>query len=483
LGPEPELGSRLRGFHIVYRDLSISLLAKEEMDMRNTLWSLIVVVLIAAGGFALTGCGNTPSQNKGAHSACDAFEAAYADAVNKIDAVSKDDPKLGAAYVSAVIGPLRTAESSLRSLNDSAGAVQVGYARETLERAISQRSGESTETAMAAMRSLEQAKALVHTACRNAAYVAESRPTASTSTPTQNPYVNDKRQKDLAEAKQLLQAGAHPDAKGEGGRTTLMNAASDGHLELVKLMLQAKANPDLMDKDGFTAIMFAAKNNHLDVVQALLAAKADPNLIDSDQSKYYYGRTAVWLAAESGLLDMVKALLQAGANPDAKDRVGRTALMRAADNGHLEVIKALLAAKADPNLKDNGGQVALIWAKTNVEVVKALLAAKADPNAKDAEGQTVLLRIADRETPANHYTEVVKALLQAGADPNLTNDQAYRRTPLMAAAQRGNAATVSALLAAGANPNAKDSGGQTAMKVGARFPEVEKALKIGGALE
>uniref|UniRef100_A0A7S4DMH6 Uncharacterized protein n=2 Tax=Lotharella globosa TaxID=91324 RepID=A0A7S4DMH6_9EUKA len=61
------------------------------------------------------------------------------------------------------------------------------------------------------------------------------------------------------------------DTANSGGRTALMFASCNGHLETVKvLVLEANADVDAEDNHGTTSLMFAAARGHLPVVKFLV---------------------------------------------------------------------------------------------------------------------------------------------------------------------------------------------------------------------
>ena len=161
------------------------------------------------------------------------------------------------------------------------------------------------------------------------------------------------------------------------------------------------------------SLLDAAKNGHVEVVQTLLAEGADPNEAAGD------GMTALHWAAERGHAQVTLLLLSGGADVEAKTRVGSyTPLHLASRRGSSAIARALLAAGADPHATTtNTGVTPLHLAAEAVDgsdVVKTLLRAGADVNAREASsGQTPLMFAA-----AYNRTETVVTLLEHAADSN-----------------------------------------------------------------
>jgi ankyrin repeat protein len=59
------------------------------------------------------------------------------------------------------------------------------------------------------------------------------------------------------------------------GRTALMIAAAEGHLDAVRLLVEAGSDLRLTDEEGSTALSLARSYGHLDVAALLAAAGAD----------------------------------------------------------------------------------------------------------------------------------------------------------------------------------------------------------------
>jgi ankyrin repeat protein len=243
------------------------------------------------------------------------------------------------------------------------------------------------------------------------------------------------------------------------------------------------------DSSAVTALMNAADNGHTDIVELLIDAGADLNLQEPglrekgcDLSECY-GRTALLFAVEGDHADIVKLLVEAGAdvNIRRKDNFGDTALIQAAENRGYNIVKQLLAApNIDVNMKSKGIE-RLSWSKSRElsalvaavrnnkpDIVKLLLDNGADVNTKDGKRITVLDSAA-----ANGHTTIVELLLYKGARVNKKSG-IRGSTALISAARRGHtnrdpyqASTttyiVKLLIDAGADVNAQNSIGRTAL--------------------
>lgn len=70
----------------------------------------------------------------------------------------------------------------------------------------------------------------------------------------------------------LIKAGADIEL---GASTPLMEAAQEGHLDLVKYLLENNANVHATTQTGDTALTYACENGHTDVADLLLQYGAD----------------------------------------------------------------------------------------------------------------------------------------------------------------------------------------------------------------
>lgn len=162
--------------------------------------------------------------------------------------------------------------------------------------------------------------------------------------------------------------------------SSLFNNIRKNKPEIVRHLLQKGANPNAKDEGGMTALGWAAYKGHTNILEELIDAGADANLPTAGSTPL-----CTVISGEAGpgeWLKMVEALLRANADPNATDRYKRTPLFLAAyHDASFDVIKALLEAGADPNIPDDRNNVPLDWAASwdQQDVARLLILRGADP--------------------------------------------------------------------------------------------------------
>ncbi|XP_044260011.1 ankyrin repeat domain-containing protein 17 isoform X12 [Tribolium madens] len=165
----------------------------------------------------------------------------------------------------------------------------------------------------------------------------------------------------------LLKGGADIEL---GASTPLMEAAQEGHLDLVKFLLENDANVLAQTQTGDTALTYACENGHTDVADLLLQYDAD---LEHESEG---GRTPLMKACRAGHLCTVQFLISKGANVRRQTTNNdHTPLSLACAGGHLAVVELLLSHNADPchKLKDNSTMLIEAAKGGHTNVVQLLL--------------------------------------------------------------------------------------------------------------
>lgn len=245
----------------------------------------------------------------------------------------------------------------------------------------------------------------------------------------------------------------------------IKNAASQGHLEIVRLLLERGADPNLPE-EGIApqghALYSAAANGHYEVARLLLEHGAHPNaevessadtlsrvLSNNDPRMLellcsYGAARPVHLLA--GYNDLQTAAAVFAVNPALADN--GSALVNAADGGHESFVRLMLRYQPDlPRRVTFPGWA--VGAKTR-ELNELLFQHGLNPSTPDWLGITPL-----HEFARHGHVEKAVIFLDHGADIH-ARDEDICSTPLGWAAKFGRKAMVELLLERGAQPNRSD---------------------------
>ena len=142
-----------------------------------------------------------------------------------------------------------------------------------------------------------------------------------------------------------------------------MNHASEiGDIKLIENLLKQGENVDETDINGKTPLMYASYNGHLETVQFLLDHKSQINM------KTGWGYTALNDALLAGHSEIAEALLKQGANPNQIDYLGNNSLQFLFNLDHFdESIANLLIQKVDLKHKNYQNRNALMVYLTRQE--------------------------------------------------------------------------------------------------------------------
>jgi ankyrin repeat protein len=242
-----------------------------------------------------------------------------------------------------------------------------------------------------------------------------------------------------------LLGACDPNEPGPGGATPLAAAAEQGRLEcLRRLLADPRCDARAKDEEGRDALMWAARHGHAACIDALISV-SDPTAADGR------GKTALMHAAWKGEEESV-ALLLPVSDPTAVDDQGYTALMEAIHNGDLATLRRLLET-SDPNTQDNSGHTALNIATDLPDRVAAvaILLPVSDLSVRNKRGRTPLetavkwenWESADLFTGHASVAELAEAVKDAPKDKMPAARAAIERAALAdALAERGEEASL-----------------------------------------
>ena len=124
---------------------------------------------------------------------------------------------------------------------------------------------------------------------------------------------------EIAKVRELLEAGADPNAVGKQRHTALHLAVQGGHASVVAALVEASANPFYRAADLMSPLALAASRGQVDLVEALLRSRQwKPEVAD-------LGNAVGW-AIVAASVEILELLLAHGAALDVRDPEGRSAL-------------------------------------------------------------------------------------------------------------------------------------------------------------
>lgn len=259
----------------------------------------------------------------------------------------------------------------------------------------------------------------------------------------------------------LLSRGASFTMKVRGGWTCLTEAATGGHLGLVRRLVEREGfDPgQRVGVDQMTPLHYAAlgsNERHSDVVRYLCdSGKVNPT------AKNAYGQNALHLAATSTSPQMIAFLIGLGLDINFADLNGWTPLHFAVERGDLSVIKVFLTTeKIYLNICNKAGETPLACAARlgHDRVVRTLVAQGADATKVEGTGWTALHYAVDDGDFA-----VIDALCEPKNKRILNARISPGWTALMLAAQRGRIEAIDRLLREGASLQLRTEQGSSAL--------------------
>lgn len=262
----------------------------------------------------------------------------------------------------------------------------------------------------------------------------------------------------VADVAAALAAGAPINSRNRLGRTALAAAAAAAAPDGVAALLAAGAAVNAADNAGRTPLHAAVTgvDGGVGGTCRLAAPAYAPSAASEAAADGVFTPPRITRPLPMSAATVVRALLAAGAAADATDDGGVTPLHLAAAGRCGECVRALLAAGADAALADEAGGTALHAATCAVRW------SRRRSMMSDGDQAAAAAAVAVEAAAAAAAPDVVRQLLVAGAPVDAAM-KVTAVTPLLHAAEAGNAPVVYALLAAGADATVETAQGSTAI--------------------
>ena len=172
----------------------------------------------------------------------------------------------------------------------------------------------------------------------------------------------------------------------------LCAAAHNGKLEIVQRLISGGESPNSTNRFGKTPLMHASENGHIEIVKWLTEQGAEINY-QTPKCPETGGRlSALHFAAQKGQTSVIQRLVERGANINSLDGDGVTPLVHALFQKRIEAAEQLLILGADAGIVGNQGETAIgaaVMAGAH-RMVEMLLARGVDIQVIDPFGQGLL---------------------------------------------------------------------------------------------
>ncbi|KAL8727753.1 MAG: hypothetical protein Q9181_005598 [Wetmoreana brouardii] len=235
----------------------------------------------------------------------------------------------------------------------------------------------------------------------------------------------------------------------------LILAVASGNIQTIQTIVKAGADISRWGTGYGNAVQTAVKYNHIDILQLLVFENADVNapsqfsmrtfrwnpLVASQNQDFYRSWTSPMLSAVlNGNLAIIKILLAHGADINSCARHDNIEYLF--NHSHYKSCWSLWAEDWDIIIQTTDTPLQAALRLGYIELVRFLLAAGASVHM--AQNGDSVLQIATQ----NASIELIELLLSFGAPINTPARPLFGRTPVQAAAEKGNQAVLKALLEA-----------------------------------
>ncbi|KAI9149888.1 Ankyrin-3 [Paramyrothecium foliicola] len=280
----------------------------------------------------------------------------------------------------------------------------------------------------------------------------------------------------LEAAMTLLKESPDLEIKDKGeGRTALFHALAHAHGDGNKILdsrwaiaaalVKAGAEIETEDTDAFTPLLWFCKTGKFSAVQWLVGMGANVNQQKSNGTWTPLMEAAICHDDIDGACRVINHLIDNGADTEVWNKVmGYTALWEAASLGHIHQVNTLLARGAHVNTMSKRGRLPLAIAchKGHVDVVESLLKHGSYVKTRD-----YMDRLPINYASQHQHLQCVRLLIQYGSPVSVQNEHLW--SPLHEAAMRNQYELMVLLLEHGVVIDLKTDEGETALHMASKI--------------
>lgn len=139
------------------------------------------------------------------------------------------------------------------------------------------------------------------------------------------------------------------DTQDEQGMTELHHACQSGDIETVKALIGKNANPNILSKRGRTPLLWAVIEGHIEIVRLLLKQKVDPNKDINDHCFF----SPLYCAIKKEFIEIAELLIKYPATNINRVTEGNKSALYFAKQSKNDKIIGFIKARIERDKKQN----------------------------------------------------------------------------------------------------------------------------------